>query len=494
MLSLYNTLTKQKEPFKPLVNNIVGLYTCGPTVYNYAHIGNLRTYVFEDILRRVLKYSGYNVNQVMNITDVGHLTDDADQGEDKMEKGAKREGKTAWEISDFYTKMFKQDMKVLNILEPNIWCKATDHIDEQIDQVQTLIDKGHTYETSDGIYFDTTTIDDYGKLANLQNQDLDAGARVDMGEKKNPHDFALWKFNKPGESRQMEWDAFGKKGFPGWHIECSAMATKYLGTQFDIHTGGIDHIPVHHTNEIAQAETANGVKQWVNFWMHGEFLIVPSPCECNDTTKVGEVALQSIKGEGRSAEDLVRCSKCKRIKMAKMSKSDGNFLRMQSILDKNIEPLAYRYFLLQAHYRKQLTFSWEALESAAAGLERLRRLVANIPDRAARDPHVREEFIKAIHDDLNTPEALAVLWTALKNNQVDLDMVIEFDKVLGLKLHEVPPKPEVKIPADVQALLDARKTAREEKNWSESDRLRDEIAELGFSVKDSDEGQTTEKL
>ncbi len=458
MLSLYNTRTKAKEPFKPLVDNTVGLYTCGPTVYNYAHIGNLRTYVFEDILHRVLKYSGYDVKQVMNITDVGHLTDDADQGEDKMEKGARREGKTAWEISDFYTKMFKQDMQALNILEPTIWCKATDHIQEQIDQVQTLINKGHTYETSDGIYFDTTTIDDYGKLANLQNQHLEAGTRVDMGEKKNPHDFALWKFNKSGESRKMEWLAFGKTGFPGWHIECSAMATKYLGAQFDIHCGGIDHIPIHHTNEIAQAETANGIKPWVNVWMHGEFLLIK---------------------DGSSADA-----------QSKMSKSSGNFLRMQSILDKNIEPLAYRYFLLQAHYRKQLTFSWEALEGAAAGLKKLKNLVANIADHAARDPHVREQFTKAINDDMNTPEALAVLWTALKNNQVDMDMVIEFDKVLGLKLHEAPPKKNVEIPAEVQALLDERKKARDEKNWSESDRLRDDIAELGFCVKDGEDGQT----
>lgn len=454
MLSLYNTLSKQKELFEPINNFTVGLYTCGPTVYNYAHLGNLRSSVFEDVLRRTLKYKGYDVTHVMNITDVGHLTDDADQGEDKMEKGSKREGKSAWEISDFYTKMFKQDMEVLNILEPTIWCKATDHIQEQIDQVQTLIDKGHTYVTSDGIYFDTTTIDDYGKLANLKNQELEAGTRVDMGEKKNPHDFALWKFNKPGESRQMEWDApFGsaqgksdKKGFPGWHIECSAMATKYLGTHFDIHCGGIDHIPVHHTNEIAQAETANGIKPWVNVWLHNEFLLAGSE---------------------------------------KMSKSSGDFLRIQSILDKGIEPLAYRYYLLQTHYRKQLQFSWEALEGAAAGLNRLRGLVANIPDHAARDPHVREEFVKAIYDDLNTPEALATLWTALKNHQVDLEMVIEFDKVLGLKLHEIPPKQKVEIPNDVQALLEERKVARSKKDWSESDRLRDKVTELGFTIHDT---------
>ena len=347
-------------------------------------------------------------------------------------------------------------MLALNILEPTVWCKATDHIQEQIDQVQTLIDKGHTYETSDGIYFDTTTIDDYGKLANLQHQELEAGARVDMGEKKNAHDFALWKFNKPDEKRQMEWQAFGKTGFPGWHIECSAMAMKYLGTQFDIHCGGIDHIPVHHTNEIAQAEAASGVKPWVSVWMHGEFLLVK---------------------EASSASA-----------QSKMAKSDENFLRMQSILDKKIDPLAYRYFLLQAHYRKQLTFSWDALEASEAGLMRLRNLVSTIPDHAVGDPHVKKEFHDAIADDLNTPEALAILWKALKNHQINLDLVIAFDKILGLKLHQ-PQKKDSAIPAEVQLLLDERKQARKEKNWQESDRLRDEIAGFGFEVKDTEEGQ-----
>ncbi|MBT6334779.1 MAG: cysteine--tRNA ligase, partial [Candidatus Magasanikbacteria bacterium] len=247
MLTLYNTRTKQKEVFTPIKDNEVSLYTCGPTVYNYAHIGNLRTYVFEDILRRVLMFAKYNVNHVMNITDVGHLTDNADAGEDKMEKGSKRDGKSASEIATFYTEAFKKDMKDLHLLMPTTLCAATDHIPEQILQVQTLIDNGYTYETNDGIYFDTTKIEDYGKLANLKGQELQAGVRVELGEKKNLHDFALWKFTKPGETRQMEWEAFGKKGFPGWHIECSAMSMKYLGNHFDIHCGGIDHIPVHHT-------------------------------------------------------------------------------------------------------------------------------------------------------------------------------------------------------------------------------------------------------
>jgi len=343
MLKIYNTLTKQKEEFKPIKTGWfrkVGLYTCGPTVYNFAHIGNLRSYIFEDILKRVLKYNGYKVKHVMNITDVGHLTSDADEGEDKMEKGAKREGKTAWEIAEFYTQAFKSNLHDLNIIEPDVWCKATDHIKEQIKLVQKLIDRGFTYETSDGIYFDTTKIDDYGKMANLKNQELQAGVRVDIGEKRNAHDFALWKWSSPNchpelvsgslPKRQMEWSAFNHIGFPGWHIECSAMSMKYLGEQFDIHCGGIDHIPVHHTNEIAQSESVTGKKPWVKYWMHGEFLLTGSD---------------------------------------KMAKAGDNFLTLQTLKDKNINPLAYRYLLLQTHYRKQLTFSWEALEAAESGLK-----------------------------------------------------------------------------------------------------------------------------
>src|SRR3989339_465716 len=257
MLTIYNTLTRQKQEFKPLKKNKAGLYTCGPTVYNYAHIGNLRTYVFEDILRRTLKYHGYDVTHVMNITDVGHLTDDADSGEDKMEKGAAREGKTAWEIAKFYTNAFKKDLKDLNIISPTKFTKATENIKEQIDLIKTLEKKGFAYKTTDGIYFDTSKLPDYGKLANLKNQELKAGARVEMGEKKNITDFALWKFSPADQKRQMERLSPWGKGFPGWHIERSAMSAKYLGQPFDIHCGGIDHVPVHHTNEIAQSEAAN---------------------------------------------------------------------------------------------------------------------------------------------------------------------------------------------------------------------------------------------
>mgnify|MGYP003970807119 CR=1 FL=1 len=388
----------------------------------------------------------------MNITDVGHLTDDADSGEDKMEKGAAREGKTAWEIAEFYAEKFKKNMVDLNISEPTKWCKATDHIQEQINFVQKLTDKGVTYETTDGIYFDTTKIDDYGKLANLQNQELKAGERVDMGEKKNPHDFALWKFSPEGEARQMEWDAFGKKGFPGWHIECSAMSVKYLGEQFDIHCGGIDHVPIHHTNEIAQTETLTGKKPWVNFWMHGEFLVL-----------------------GKD----------------KMAKSDDNFITMDTLKEKNIDPLAYRYFLLQTHYRKQLNFSWEALEAAEVGLKRLHGKVKDLKNKDGKIERLKDlkiEFKEKINDDLDTPGALALVWESLKKDEIDYDTLLEFDKILGLGLDKIEEE-KIEISADVQALLDERQKARDEKNFEESDRLRDEIKKLGFEVEDTGEGQ-----
>jgi cysteinyl-tRNA synthetase len=453
MLSLYNSLSKQKESFHPLTPGHVGLYTCGPTVYDYAHIGNLRTYIFEDILKRVLKYHNYQVNHVMNITDVGHLTDDADNGEDKMEKGSKREGKTAWEIAEFYTQKFQENLKDLNILEPSIWCKATDHIPEQIAMVQTLTEKGYTYTTSDGIYFDTTKNADYGKLVDLQNQELQAGARVDMGEKKNPHDFALWKFTPEGEKRQMEWNAFGRMGFPGWHIECSAMASKYLGEQFDIHCGGIDHKPVHHTNEIAQTESATGIVPWVKVWMHGEFL--------NDQS-------------------------------GKMSKSKGDFLTLEVLKEKGFDPLAYRYFLLSAHYRKQLSFSFEALEAAQNGLNNLRRKIAEIPDHVAKDQHHSEAFLAAINDDLNMPEALAVVWNGVKEGTLSIETIIHFDKVLGLNLHQ-PKEAQEPIPTLVQKLLEERITAREAKDFKRSDELREKIQAEGYELEDTKDGQKVKR-
>ncbi len=459
MVKLYNTRTKQIEDFRPINPQQVGLYSCGPTVYNYVHIGNLRTYVFVDTLKRVLKYNKFNVMHVMNITDVGHLTDDADQGEDKIEKGSKREGKTAWDIVQQYTDAFKDHIHQLNILDPNVWAAATDHIQEQIDSVQTLIDNGCTYETTDGIYFDTTKIDNYGSLAQLDKQELKAGARIDMGEKKNPHDFALWKFTKPGESRQMEWDAFGKKGFPGWHIECSSMSTKYLGNHFDIHTGGIDLIPVHHTNEIAQSEAITGKKPWVNFWLHGEFLL----------------------------------SENEKDESGRMAKSSGNFITLDTITEKGISPLAYRYFLLQAHYRRQLSFSWEALEAANQGLKRLKQAVANITPNMQTNLKLEREFLDAINDDLNTAEALAVLWRGIKEKSLSLESISKFDKILGLRLRHIEAEEKIDIPDEVSQLLSQRETARKNKDWESSDSLRDDIADLGFLVSDTDDGQIVSK-
>ncbi len=449
MLKLYNTLSRQVEDFTPGNPAEVGLYTCGPTVYNFVHIGNLRTYVFEDILRRVLRADGYKVKHVMNITDVGHLTDDADNGEDKMEKGARREGKSAWDIAEFYTQAFFADIQNINILRADIICKATDHIPEQVAQVEVLTTKGLTYETSDGIYFDTTKLADYGKLAQLSKQELQAGARVDMGEKKNPHDFALWKFTPAGEKRQMEWEAFGKMGFPGWHIECSAMSMKYLGDQFDIHCGGIDHIPVHHTNEIAQAEGITGKIPWVKYWLHGEFL--------------------QINGD-------------------KMAKSGENFITLQTIIDHGLSPLAYRYFLLQAHYRKQLQFNWDALVAAEAGLANLKKEIQKLDQTGPNDDKAGAEFKAAINNDLNLPEAMGVLWTYAKERSIGKKIVAEFDQVLGLDLLTTVSE-TIDITPEAETLLAARATARTEKNWAESDRLRDELAKLGYTVKDTSDGQ-----
>ncbi len=459
MLTLYNTLTKTIEPFEPRHPREVGLYTCGPTVYHYAHIGNLRTYLFEDVLKRVLREHGYTVRHVMNITDVGHLTDDADQGEDKMEKGSRREGKSAWELAEFYTSAFTRDMQELNLMPPDVWSKATDHIPEQIRQVQTLIDNGYTYTTNDGIYFDTTKVPDYGKLAGLDRQSLKAGARVETREKKNPHDFALWKFTPPGEKRQMEWDAFGRKGFPGWHIECSAMSIKYLGEQFDIHCGGVDHIPVHHTNEIAQAESATGKKPWVRFWLHGEFL------------NLAEM---------------------------KMSKSGDEFITLQTLKTRGFDPLAYRYFLLQAHYRKQLTFTWEAMDAAARGLAHLRddiRALSGSPPAPSVSNEYTEKFFEAVSRDLGTPEGLAILQSLLKSDLPRDEIyasALALDRILGLELHTLQPT-EIIIPDSVQALLDARDAARKAKDWHESDRLRARVLDAGFAVEDTPEGQRVTK-
>ncbi len=460
MLKLHNTLTRTTAPFQPLHNMKVGLYTCGPTVYNYAHIGNLRTYIFEDILRRVLQFNGYAVKHVMNITDVGHLTDDADAGEDKMEQGAAREKKSVWDIAQFYTEAFFQDARDLNLLEPTIVCRATDHIQEQIDIILKLQERGFTYQTSDGIYFDTSKLKDYGKLAKLDVPGLAAGSRVNMGEKKHLTDFALWKFSPSTHSvrsgheskRLMEWNSPWGVGFPGWHIECSAMSLKYLGDHFDIHCGGIDHIPVHHTNEIAQNEGALG-HPTVNYWLHGEFLLT------NDD----------------------------RMGQNKMSKSKGNFLTLPMLKEKGFDPLAYRYFCLNAHYRSKLNFTFKALTGAQQTLQTLRHQVLTWEQPTEIDTVAMEQFTQAINDDLNMPQALAILWTMARSNMEPgkkLATILEMDKVLGLHLNQPP----AEIPPEVIELVVARETARQAKEWTTADELRQKIAKQGYQVEDTTTG------
>jgi len=457
-LYLYNTLTRTKERFTPIQAGSVGLYTCGPTVYDYAHIGNLRTYVFEDILKRVMVYNGLKVKHVMNITDVGHLTGDRDMGEDKMETGAQREGRTAWEIAEHYTTAFQADLVHLNIVDPDVWCKATDAIPEQITLIETLESKGYTYRTSDGIYFDTSKFDGYARLSRQNREALQEGARVEKNvEKRNPTDFALWKFSPPDTQRQMEWDSPWGIGFPGWHIECSAMSMKFLGKQLDIHCGGTDHIDVHHTNEIAQSEAATGSK-FFNFWMHGEFL--------------------NIQG-GK-----------------KMAKSEGNFLTLENAFVKNdIDPLVYRYATFHSHYRKPMEYSEASVAAAQNGLRNLRSQVARLIDSTGGEQAMvhagfKEKFLAQLNDDLNMPRALAVLQALLKSDESDavkLATIREFDTaILGLELD----RQEVAepLPQEILDLMELRIKARADKNWAESDRIRSEIQARGYTVQDSKEG------
>ena len=452
-LTFYDNYTRSLRPFVPLnPGGDVGLYACGPTVYDYQHIGNFRTFMFVDTLRRVLEWNGYSVRHVMNVTDVGHLTSDADTGEDKMEKGSRRTGKTAWEIARLYTDAFLVDMKRLDIESPTVLSRATDHIPEQIAFIADIEKNGYAYRTSDGVYFDTAKQKDYGHLARLDVKGLEAGKRVDLGEKRHATDFALWKFSPPGERRQMEWESPWGRGFPGWHIECSAMAQKYLGDFFDIHCGGEDHIPVHHTNEIAQTEARVGTRL-ANFWMHGYFLLQ------ND---------------------------------AKMAKSAGEFLRVDSLIERGYDPLAYRYLCLTAHYRGQLNFTWDALDSAAIALDRMRNGLYELRDAGAAEPDsaMIERFGNDINDDLNVPRALALAWETLRGNlppAVKRATLLVFDRVFGLSLAAWEPKVDI-VPEAVRALAEARSAARKSKNWAEADRLRGEIAASGWEMEDRADG------
>lgn len=465
---LFNTLGRQKQVFTPITPGKAGLYTCGPTVYDYQHIGNFRTFLFEDLLKRVLVYNGYDVTHIMNITDVGHLVSDADEGEDKMEKGSARTGKTVWEIAEYYTQFFLDDAKALNLIPPTRYTKATEYIKEQIDMIKCLDDKGYTYVTSDGVYFDTSKISDYGKLANLDIEGLEEGSRIQFStEKKNKTDFALWKFSPKDEKRQMEWDSPWGKGFPGWHIECSAMSRKYLGDTFDIHCGGIDHVPIHHTNEIAQSEACTG-KPFAHYWMHGAFLEEES---------------------------------------GKMSKSKGEFLRVETLIKHGYTPLDYRYLCLGTHYRKRLLFSWEILEQAKTAMTRLKQNIQQIRDDAKknfdeRDASMpegeREKFLEAVNDDLNMPQALAVLWGVVRNDKLTSiekkNLINDFNRVLGLDLDKDLEAGNTNVPAEIMELVEKRIAAKKARDFKKADSLRDELKALGWEVLDKKDGVEVKQI
>lgn len=470
-MKLYNTMSRQIEIVAPIHPGEIGLYACGLTVYDYTHIGHLRRYTMDDVLIRTLRHAGFTVKFVQNITDVGHLASDEDTGEDKLEKGAKKYGQSVWDIAHKFEDYFFRSMDLMGNLRPDVSCRATEHIPEQLAMVLELEKKGYTYVIQgDGVYFDTSKIKDYGKLARLDLAHLKEGARVQaVAGKKNPTDFALWKFERPGENRAMSWPSpWAEKSFPGWHIECSAMSTQYLGDQFDIHTGAIDHIPVHHTNEIAQAEAATDKKPFVRYWVHHNFL----------------------QAEGE-----------------KMSKSLGNFYTIDDVVEKGFTPQELRLLFLGSHYRSELNFTWDSLAGAKKAWQ---RLVAKIQalskeadqqadmkgERSAKVNAFTTEFWTYMEDDLKTPEALSVLWEVLKNNQLSatekMNLLFEFDQVLGLKLNEIQSIPEsqsVSIPGTVQKLIEQRVQARSDKNWQQADELRDQLADQGFEVIDTAEGQ-----
>lgn len=465
---LYNTDGRKIEPFKPIKDGQAGLYCCGPTVYNYAHIGNLRAFMFEDILRRTLEYAGYKVKHIMNVTDVGHLTDDGDDGEDKMIKAAREKGLSVWDIARFFTDAFIDDTKRLNILKPTMYCKATEHIDDMIKMVQKLEDNGFTYVAGGNVYFDSSKFPEYGKMALLDKQDLIHGARVVIDiNKRSPQDFVLWFTESKFEKQAMIWESPWGVGYPGWHIECSAMSCKYLGPHFDIHCGGIDHIPVHHTNEIAQSEAANGEK-WVNYWCHNEFLLM---------------------------------------KTGKMSKSKGGFLTLQSLVDKGYDPLDYRYFLLGGHYRSQLIFTWESLESSATARRNLVQKIGNLKKNTTAVPldtlsknakGKLNDFNEHITADLMTPRCLADLWGLLKDNSISdgekLTVAYKMDQVLGLKMDTYEIEDEsVDVSAEDLLLIAERVEAKKTRNFNRADEIRDIFSERGYILVDSPEGTFLKK-
>lgn len=462
MLKLYNTLTKKKEEFIPIKKDekVVSMYTCGPTVYNYAHIGNMRAYIFMDTLRKVLKYNGYKLNHVMNITDVGHLVSDADEGEDKMAKTARLQNRSVYEIAEEYTNKFMEDISKLNIEHPEHIVKATDHIADMEEYVKDIYENGYGYETSKGIYFDTSKLPTYGELSKINLEGQKAGARVEVdNEKRNPLDFALW--IKAPKEHIMKWDSKWGLCYPGWHIECSAMSRKYLGEKFDIHTGGVDHIPIHHENEIAQSRGATG-KNPANFWMHVEFLLIDG---------------------------------------GKMSKSLGNVYKITDLEEKGIEALAYRYFTYTSNYTNKLNFTWDSIKSAQIALNKLRE--ATLKHKGVNnkiDKNVitgfRNKFIDAINDDINMPVAMAVTWEVakydIKSNDI-YELLKEFDRVLSIDIDKEVNTNDIEIPSEIKEILDERKKARDNKDYIKSDELRDLLKSKGYIVKDSKEGQKIER-
>ncbi len=457
MLKLYNTLTRKKEEFKPIKKGTATSYSCGPTTYWNQHIGNMRMYIFTDILKRTLLFNKLKVKNVINITDVGHLTSDADEGEDKMMKALKREklpltSESLLKLSKKYEDIFFEDLKKLNILEPTKWAKATEHIKDMIDMIKKIEKNGYTYKTKIGLIFDTSKAKDYTKLGNLNLEELKQGARVERDpERKNSSDFALWITNQPNHI--MQWDSPWGRGFPGWHIECSAMSTKYLGEQFDIHTGGEEHIPIHHTNEIAQTEAATKKRPWVKYWLHLRWLT---------------------------------------LKEGKMSKSEGNVYTISDLGEKGYSPLDFRYLTLLTHYRKKLAFSLEVLDSAKNAYDRLKNIILELKtkkDSNKTKNTYEKEFLSGLNDDLNTPQAVSVLWNVLRDKELGskekLELLYKFDEVLGLDLKNIK---EEKIPKEIKGLAEKRLKAREDKDWEESDKLRDEISSKGYEIKDSKEG------
>ena len=460
MLKIYNTLTRKKEEFIPIdkENKIVKIYTCGPTVYNYAHIGNMRAYIFMDTLRKVLKYDGYKLEHVMNITDVGHLVSDADEGEDKMAKSAREKNMSVKEIADRYTKCFLDDIQKLNIEKPEHIVKATEHIKDMEQYVDDIVKNGYAYETSKGIYFDTSKLKSYGELSKVDLNNQKAGARIEVdAEKKNPLDFAIW--IKAPKEHIMKWESKYGECYPGWHIECSAMSRKYLGEKFDIHTGGVDHIPIHHENEIAQAKGATG-KNPANYWLHVEFLLIDN---------------------------------------GKMSKSLGNVYTLEDLEKNGVEPLAYRYLFYTSHYRNKLNFTWDGIKSAQVSLNRLRHLTKmhkngnnNVSDEEIEN--IRKRFKEAINDDFNMSVALSIIWEIARKKEVSkkyYELIMEFDKIFSLNLDDE--SQSIDIPDEIKDILEKRKVARENKDFATSDILRNKLKDLGYIVKDSKEGQKIER-